>query len=297
MNQPIELLEPEQATATTVDLTERVAHLPATRQDSVPATASQKADPYHMLQIAVERGMSPEVIEKFMGLAERMEAMRERERQRVIEGAYTKALADLKAEVVTVVKRKRVHFSSAKGVTDYKHAELSDIMEAVADAAKRVGLSWNYPELDQGTDPRTSKWITVTCRLKHVDGYSESLALGGPPDDSGNKNPMQQIHSAITYLERITLKALLGIAEKGDDNDGRGSGKKADATPEQESELEALRQAGQAAALNGMNALTKWWGSLNNKQRSSMNPEFGGLRMAARAADQPVEHVEESHRG
>ena len=49
--------------------------------------------------------------------------------------------------------------------------------------------------------------VRVTCVMSHRDGYSEETSLQSGVDASGNKNSIQAIGSAITYLQRYTLKA------------------------------------------------------------------------------------------
>jgi hypothetical protein len=251
-----------------------------------------------MLEMAVERGMPLEVIQQFMALAERLEQMRERDRQRKAENAYIAALAALKSKVVTVLKTRHVKYPTkdrdgrTNGSVDFKHAELADIMEAVAPAAAEVGLSWNYPELEQSKD-----WVRVTCRLQHIDGYSERVTLGGAPDDSGRKNALQQIASAITYLERYTLKALLGISEKGDDTDSRGrdnangdgsageGGQDAAGQAEaKQTRMDALRKDGFTNAKFGEPALNKWWAALTAKERNDLGRDFAEMKKKAREA-------------
>jgi hypothetical protein len=46
--------------------------------------------------------------------------------------------------------------------------------------------------------------------------------LSSPPDTSGAKNPLQQIKSAITYLEGATFQAITGIVASDEDDDGNG---------------------------------------------------------------------------
>ena len=48
--------------------------------------------------------------------------------------------------------------------------------------------------------------------------------MGGPPDAGGAKNAIQARASTITYLERYTLKAILGLSEQEDDDDGGHGG-------------------------------------------------------------------------
>lgn len=133
--------------------------------------------------------------------------------------AYDAAMADFVGEAVVVIKRKKVDFTSTRTGqrTNYKHAELVDVIEAAGPALSKHGFSWSWvPKQAPGV-------VEVTCVLKHRLGHSDSVTLFGPPDDTGNKNAIQQITSTITMLERATFKAICGLAEKGDDNDGRGT--------------------------------------------------------------------------
>lgn len=168
-------------------------------------------NPMAMLSVAVSRGMDAGTIKDLMDLHERWEKAEALK-------AYNKALAAFKAEAVEVLKNKRVHFTNKAGtVTDYKHAELSDVIEAVAPALSKHGFSWGWKTRQEGHG------IEVSCELRHELGHFETVTLRAPADDSGGKNSVQQIVSTVTYLERHTLKAICGIAEKGQDNDGCGA--------------------------------------------------------------------------
>jgi hypothetical protein len=54
-----------------------------------------------------------------------------------------------------------------------------------------------------------------------VKGHHEETTLSSSPDDSGGKNSIQAIGSAVTYLQRYTLLALTGLATREQDNDGK----------------------------------------------------------------------------
>jgi len=96
------------------------------------------------------------------------------------------------------------------------------------------GLSYRYRTTSVPNEP-----VTVTCIVSHRDGHFEENTLCAGRDDSGNKNSIQAIGSTSTYLQRMTLKAALGLAVSNDDD-----GKHADAadaiTLEQVEELVAL---------------------------------------------------------
>lgn len=61
--------------------------------------------------------------------------------------------------------------------------------------------------------------VTVTCIISHRDGHFEENTLSAGRDESGNKNSIQAVGSTLTYLQRMTLKASLGLAAS-DDDDG-----------------------------------------------------------------------------
>jgi hypothetical protein len=173
-----------------------------------PAQAEVTAGPLAMAMQAMKHGMSIADMRDMLALQKEWEANEARK-------AYNEAMSAFKAEAIEIIKRKEVDFTNKSGVrTNYKHAELSDVVQAVGPALSRHGFSWSWtPTQDKG-------WITVTCTLKHRQGHSESVQLSAPADDSGGKNTIQQIASTVTYLSRHTLKAICGVSEKGDDNDG-----------------------------------------------------------------------------
>lgn len=170
-------------------------------------TAVPANSPMGMMLAAMQQGATLEQVEKMMDLQERWE-------HREAEKAYNDAMSAFKAEAVEIIKRKAVDFTSQKGRTHYKHAELSDVVDAVGPALSKHGFSWSWkPQQEGGV-------IRVTCILKHRQGHSDSVTLEAASDQSGTKNSIQAIASTITYLERHTLKAIAGVSEKGDDNDG-----------------------------------------------------------------------------
>lgn len=225
--------------------------------------AAQSATPAALLQIAVQQGADIDKLEKLMALQERWEASQARK-------AYDAAFAAFKAEGVKIIKGQRVMAGPLQGG---RYAGLNDVVKAVTEALSRHGLSSSWKLTKDEKD-----WLEVTCFLRHVGGHEESVSMGGPPDAGGAKNPLQARASTKTYLERYTLKAILGLSEDGDDTDGNSE-------PEYQGEHPAL-QAGRDAAMQGTAALTEWWRKLSQRDQKAMNKEFGALRAAARQADQ-----------
>lgn len=184
--------------------------------------------PLGMIADAVRAGANVETLERLFALQRRHEANEARK-------AYVKALVAFRAENIVVDKDKLVDFTGNTGKrTTYRHATLGNIIDVVGPALSRHGLShqWFYSQADG--------FMTVTCRLMHVGGHYEETPARGPYDSSGNKNELQGVGSAASYLERYTFCALTGTATAEMDDDGRGSSKAEFVTPEQQAELTDL---------------------------------------------------------
>jgi hypothetical protein len=153
---------------------------------------------------------------------------------------YVEALAEFKANPPSIVKAKAVSFTTNRGTTSYKHATLDMVCRAVADKLAEVGIThrWHTEQKDGGR-------IRVTCILTHRAGHSEQTTLEGSPDDSGGKNAIQAIGSAVTYLQRYTLLAATGLSTQDqDDHDGRAPQQTAETiTQDQADHLQTLIEA------------------------------------------------------
>lgn len=220
----------------------------ARREDPAekPLTVTQP-HPLTIVNAAVQRGASVEEIGKLMELAERFEANEARK-------AFNDAFSRFKAEAVTVIRNRTVDAGPLK---DKKYAELFSVVNAVTPALSKHGLGAAWKITKDEKD-----WIEVSCTLKHTLGHSESVSMGGPPDSGGAKSPIQARASTISYLERYTLKAICGVAEQGDDNDGNGGKREIEPDPEGKKALEAC---------GSMAALQTAWKSLSAEQRKTLN--------------------------
>lgn len=191
------------------------------QNDQLPAPMTA-VTPMAMLAQAIERGMSPETIDKMMGLAERWEANQARK-------AFNEAFAGFKAEAVSIARNRKVTDGPLKGKS---YAELVSFIDAATPALSKHGLSASWDITRDEKD-----WIEVTCIIEHTLGGSKRVSFGGAPDTGGAKNPLQARVSTLTYLERATFKAATGLAEQGDDKDGNTPRNSASITAEQVGDL------------------------------------------------------------
>ena len=133
--------------------------------------------------------------------------------------AYHVAMAKFKTNPPKIFKNKTVTYGKGDNVTSYKHVTLASLATILDEHLSKCDLSftWKTEDLEKGL-------IKVTCILTHKLGHSESAYMTSLPDGSGSKNPIQAKGSAISYLQRYTLKAVAGVAEEGQDDDGAESG-------------------------------------------------------------------------
>lgn len=172
-------------------------------------TAIQRAavTPMELLQVAVSQGADIDKLAKLMDLQERWEKNEARK-------AFVQAMNQFKSDLPDILKNRHVRFQTSKGVTEYDHATIDQVCDALIPALSKYNLHhrWKVAQ-DNGK-------IRVTCVITHEMGHSEETTMEASPDDSGGKNAIQAISSSTTYLERYTFLAGTGTAAKGTDTDG-----------------------------------------------------------------------------
>ena len=164
--------------------------------------------PMELAQSFLTSGGDIANLEKMLELEEKYEA-------RQAKKAYTKAVADFKANPPKIIKDKRVDFTSQKGRTAYNHASLGNVTDTINKGLGEHGFSVAWPlEQNEGK-------IKVTCVITHEAGHSENTSLEAPFDNTGNKNGIQAMGSTVAYLQRYTVLSLTGLATHDQDDDGK----------------------------------------------------------------------------
>lgn len=177
---------------------------------------------------------------------ERMLAMKERIDAQNARIEFARALADARALIPPIMKDATVDFTSAKGRTHYKHETLAGIAKVIDPILSQHGLSYRF-RTDQGNGG-----VRVTCIIAHASGHCEETSLACAPDGSGSKNPFQAVGSAVTYLQRYTLKAALGLSAEVDD-DAQGAAPR----PDQGRQQRQQRAEGPAPAQVAIDSITR----------------------------------------
>ena len=180
---------------------------------TVPTTADS------LLTLAIQKGASIEQMTQLFDLKLKVDANEARK-------SFVKAMSGFRSEVKTIGK-------NGKGHNNARYATLDNVTEAVNPILANHGLSFCW-SIDQ------SSGITVHCDVTHTEGHSQRTTLSAAPDTSGSKNAVQAIGSTVTYLQRYTLNAALGLATGAVDDDGRGAGDYPRITADQAAEIKGL---------------------------------------------------------
>ena len=125
-------------------------------------------------------------------------------------GALTAALAKAQPQFATVKRDKEVKVQTKSGSSySFKYAPLDSILEAVRKPLADNGLVV-VQTLDAGD---------LVTALLHESGAQVSGRMPLPA-----ANDIKDLGSAITYMRRYALQALLGIAAEDDDDGSRSNG-------------------------------------------------------------------------
>lgn len=152
--------------------------------------------------------LDPANIEKLLDIQQRYERDQARK-------AYAAAIAEFRGIVPQITRDAKVGYEhkNGGGSTEYRHETLDHIMQTISETLEACKLAPTFHVEDHGDN-----LVKVTCRITHALGHYEETSLSSLPDNSGKKNSIQAKGSAITYLQRYTLKALLGLSVAHDDD-------------------------------------------------------------------------------
>lgn len=178
-------------------------------QPTLPAVASPgELTPPELLRLAIVSNADLEKVSRLIDLKERWE-------RGEAQKAYVVAMNAFKANPPEIIKNEIAEFVGKNGViVEWEYSTLDHVHSCILAALSQHGISHRW--VTEQPKPET---VRVTCVLTHRLGHSEQTTLEGPVDHSGSKNAIQAIGSSAKYLERYTLMAATGLADKSPDTD------------------------------------------------------------------------------
>jgi len=174
----------------------------------------------NLLELAIKQGADVNSLSKIMDL-------QERQMNKVAEQDYNRAITEFQSTLRPISKNKDSYVGS--------YATLDHIAKTIAPLLSANHLSYSFES------ELTEDKVTVICKIKHVNGHSDSATFTAPIDDKAKVNAMQKTASALSYARRYALMLALGITTTDEDDDGNGAGAGVELiTENQIADMEAL---------------------------------------------------------
>lgn len=193
------------------------AKKPPVKKKEEPRTLSFS----QLLSQAINIGASIEVINSLM-------TAKELEMKKEAEFAFNEAFLNFQNELPEILRNQSVvSVENGEQIKKYKFSDLPLIRKVAQPYLFKHGFTyrWDYKAVDNNE-------IEGICILTHRAGHSVTASMRVPKDSTGDMNMIQATGSTMTYLQRYTLKAVLGLTSVEDDNDGRTATEKKPVVPE-----------------------------------------------------------------
>lgn len=202
------------------DLDESEEQLPAT-SPSVP----------QLLQLAIDKGVDVGVLERLVGLQERVT-------ERNARSAFFDAVAAFQEECPEIAKTKKANIATrGGGAFNYNYAPLEQITRTIRPYLRKHNLSYTFTTEISKDHPGV---LHVVCILRHTEGHEERASFPVPIKNEAAMSEAQKVGSALTFGRRNALISVLGLttADEDDDAPDRVSGQVI--SPEQVESLNML---------------------------------------------------------
>jgi hypothetical protein len=158
-----------------------------------------------LLTIAVEKGLSPEAMERLVNLQQRL-------MQQQAEEAFNLAIQRFQSACPVITK----NATADAGKYSYNFADLPHIAATIRPHLEAAGLSYSFDsKLD--TDR-----LRVTCTVHHIAGHSRTSTFEAKIDGPSAMSQLHKSASTLTYCRRYALTLALGLTTADTDDDGRG---------------------------------------------------------------------------
>lgn len=169
-----------------------------------------QATPDDMIRAALQHSVDVGELEQLYALKRQFDADEARK-------AWHAAMAEFKRNPPDIVR------DMLNKQYNSSYASIAATVNTTNEALAPHGLNARWNVIEQ-----SKEGMKIACILAHKLGHEERVDLWGPLDTSGQKNPLQQVKSTMTYLKIATFEAVTGVASRAGnaDDDGNGSGKK-----------------------------------------------------------------------
>jgi hypothetical protein len=159
----------------------------------------------NLLTLAVEKGLSPEALERLVALQERL-------MQQQAVAAFNEAVQQFQSQCPPIPHNRKAD----TGKYGYTFSDLPQIATVIQPLLDLHGLSYSF---DSTLDTNR---LRITCTVHHVAGHSRPATFEAQIDGPSAMSSLHKSASTLTYCRRYALTLALGLTTADTDDDGRG---------------------------------------------------------------------------
>jgi hypothetical protein len=166
----------------------------------------QEMSPMVMIDRAIEKNVSIEVMERLFVLQEKWDA-------KMAKKAFDEAMSAFQGEC-PIIKKEKDGGETKQGLRAYKYAPLEAIIEKVKPILAKHGLSYSFDVTVNGQN------VTAICIAKHILGHSEQSTMEVPlGTKTGIMSNSQVTAGTSTFAKRYAFVNIFGIVTEDEDNE------------------------------------------------------------------------------
>lgn len=175
------------------------------KKDAVVVQPEVSISPSKLLEMAIEKGVDTDQLEKLLDLQERWEKTN-------AEKAFNLAMAKFQKECPVIEKKKIVR--NRAGEERYRFAPIGDIIRQVKKLLAKHKLFYDF------TTTHKDGFLTAICTATHENGHSKQASFTIPIGKEDYMTEVQKYGARRTFAERYAFCDVFGIATADTDNDG-----------------------------------------------------------------------------
>lgn len=206
-------------------------------------------------RLARDASVPVEKLEKLIELQERI--MRHQAK-----AEFDAAFAQMQGDIPIITERGEI---LVEGKLRSKYARNEDIQEVLRPILKEYGFALRFR--NEVADNGKQKIVGI---LSHRGGHSEQDEFVCQPDKSGSKSDIQAMASTRSYGQRYCTIALVNIATRGEDDDGKAAARLEKPTAPPPAGYDNWLNDLTAVADNGFSAFETAWADSKMEYRNQL---------------------------
>ena len=176
-----------------------------------------KTNPAYLLQLAIEKGVDVQQLEKLLALQERWQKTQ-------AEKEFNLAMSNFQKNCPVIKKKNAV--KGKDGKERYKFANIGDIVAQTKDEISANKLFYDFKTED------SKEFMKIICTVTHEAGHSKSTDFTIPIGKEDYMTDVQKYGARLSFGKRYAFCNAFGITTGDEDTDAVATEKKSTEVPQ-----------------------------------------------------------------